>query len=312
MPASRIANDGRARGVFEPEREAASDAPGGPITQLGIARAGVGYARGMLLVIDVGNSHVTVGRAESGALVSSRRAATRPSATTDELEILLEDLLGLDGSGLAGIVAVAVASSVPALEEAFAAIAKRRGIPCAIAGAGTIPMAIDVERPGEVGPDRLVNAYAAVHLLGAPAVVVDCGTATTFDAVDARGAFVGGAIAPGLQLGLEALATRTARLPLIDLRAPDVTLGRDTASAIRVGAVLGHQTMIEGILGRMRRDLAADAGIAPHQVRAILTGGLSRLPWARAIEGLDGIDPDLTLKGLIHFHRAVTGDEGGA
>jgi type III pantothenate kinase len=254
----------------------------------------------MLLVIDVGNSHVTVGRAESGALVSSRRAATRPGATTDELEILLDGLLGLDGGGLAGIAAVAVASSVPALEEAFAAIAERRGIPCAIAGAGTIPMTIDVERPGEVGPDRLINAYAAVHLLGTPAVVVDCGT------------FVGGAIAPGLQLGLEALATRTARLPLIDLRAPDVTLGRDTASAIRVGAVLGHQTMIEGILGRMRRDLAADAGIAPHQVRAILTGGLSRLPWARAIEGLDGIDPDLTLKGLIHFHRAVTGDEGGA
>lgn len=266
----------------------------------------------MLLVIDAGNSHVTVGRAEGGALVSSRRAATRPGATTDELEILLEDLLGLDGSSLAAIAAVAVASSVPALEEAFAAIAERRGIRCAIAAAGTIPMVIDVERPAEVGPDRLVNAYAAVHLLGTPAVVVDCGTATTFDAVDAGGAFVGGAIAPGLQLGLEALAARTARLPLVELRAPDATLGRDTASAIRVGAVLGHQTMIEGILGRMRRELAADAGIAPHQVRAILTGGLSRLPWARAIEGLDGIDPDLTLKGLVHFHRAVAGEEGGA
>jgi len=266
----------------------------------------------MLLVIDAGNSHVTVGRAEGGALVSSRRAATRPGATTDELEILLEDLLGLDASSLAAIAAVAVASSVPALEEVFAAIAERRGIRYAIAAAGTIPMVIDVERPAEVGPDRLVNAYAAVHLLGTPAVVVDCGTATTFDAVDARGAFVGGAIAPGLQLGLEALAARTARLPLVELRVPDVTLGRDTASAIRGGAVLGHRMMIEGLLGRMRRELAADAGIAPHQVRAILTGGLSRLPWARAIEGLDGIDPDLTLKGLVHFHRTVAGEEGGA
>ncbi len=265
----------------------------------------------MLLVIDAGNSHVTVGRAEGGALISSRRAVTRPGATIDELEILLEDLLGLDGNRLAGSAAFAVASSVPALEVAFAAIAERRGIPCAIAAAGTIPMAIDVERPGEVGPDRLVNAYAAIHLLGTPAVVIDCGTATTFDAVDAHGSFVGGAIAPGLQLGLEALATRTARLPLVELRAPDVTLGRDTVSAIRVGAVLGHQAMIEGILGRIRRELAADAGIAPDQVRAILTGGLSRLPWARAIEGLDGIDPDLTLKGLIHFHRAIAGDEGG-
>jgi type III pantothenate kinase len=266
----------------------------------------------MLVVIDAGNSHVTVGRAEDGALVSSRRAATRRGATTDELEILLDDLLGLDGDGLAGIAAVAVASSVPALEEALAAIAERRGIPCTIAAAGTIPVAIDVERPGEVGPDRLVNAYAALHLLGTPSVVVDCGTATTFDAVDARGAFVGGAIAPGLQLGLEALATRTARLPLVTLRAPDVTLGRDTASAIRVGTVLGHRLMIEGILGRIRRELAADAGIAPDRVRTVLTGGLSRLAWARGIEGLDGIDPDLTLKGLVLFHRAVAGGESGA
>ncbi len=110
--------------------------------------------------------------------------------------------------------AIAIASTVPALTDAFEAIAARREIPCAVAAAGTIPMAVRVDRPGEVGPDRLVNAYAAAHLLGTPAIVVDCGTATTFDAVDAQGAFVGGAIAPGLQLGLEALAARTARLPL--------------------------------------------------------------------------------------------------
>ena len=124
-----------------------------------------------------------------------------------------------------------------------------------------------------------------------------------------HGAFVGGAIAPGLQLGLEALATRTARLPLVELRVPDGSIGRDTAAAIRVGTVLGHKIMIEGILGRIRREVAAGAGIAPHDVRAILTGGLSAHPWARTIEGLDGIDPDLTLKGLVHFHRVIAGDE---
>jgi type III pantothenate kinase len=266
----------------------------------------------MLLVIDAGNSHVTVGLARDGALVASRRAATRSSATPDELEVLLEGLLRLDGHGLSGLAAVAVASAVPALADAFEAIAARREIPCAVATAGTIPMAVHVDRPGEVGPDRLVNAYAAAHLLGTPAIVVDCGTATTFDAVDSRGAFVGGAIAPGLQLGLEALAARTARLPLVELRVPDAAIGRDTASAIRVGTVLGHRTMIEGILGRIRLELAAGAGIAPHEVRAILTGGLSMLPWARTIEGLDGIDPDLTLKGLVHFHRVVAGDEAQA
>jgi type III pantothenate kinase len=256
----------------------------------------------MLLVIDAGNSHVSVGLARDGALIASRRVASRASATPDELEVLLEGLLRLDGQGLAGVAAVAIASTVPALTDAFEAIAARREMPCAVAAAGTIPMAVHVDRPGDVGPDRLVNAYAAAHLLGTPVIVVDCGTATTFDAVDSHGAFVGGAIAPGLQLGLEALAARTARLPLVELRLPDGM----------IGTVLGHRTMIEGILGRIRRELAAGAGIAPHEVRAILTGGLSALPWARTIEGLDGIDPDLTLKGLIHFHRSVTGDEAQA
>ena len=273
---------------------------------------GRAYHRHMLLVIDAGNSHVTVGLARDGDLIASRRAASRASATPDELEVLLEGLLRLDGHGLAGAAAVAIASTVPALTDAFEAIAARREIPCAVASAGTIPMAVHVDRPGDVGPDRLVNAYAAAHLLGTPVIVVDCGTATTFDAVDSQGAFVGGAIAPGLQLGLEALAARTARLPLVELRVPDSTIGRDTASAIRVGTVLGHRAMIEGILGRIRGELAANAGLAPQGVRAILTGGLSALPWARTIEGLDGIDPDLTLKGLVHFHRAVAGDEAQA
>jgi type III pantothenate kinase len=263
----------------------------------------------MLLVIDAGNSHVTVGLARDGALIGSRRAATRPSATPDELEILLAGLLRLDGEDLAGVAACAIASTVTALADAFEAIAARREIPCVVAAAGTIPMAVRVDHPSEVGPDRLVNAYAAAHLLGTPAIVVDCGTATTFDVVDSDGAFVGGAIAPGLQLGLEALATRTARLPLAELRVPDGPIGRDTASAIRVGTVLGHRIMIEGVLGYIRRELATNAGIPAGDVRTILTGGLSVLPWARAIEGLDGIDPDLTLKGLVHFHRVVAGDE---
>jgi type III pantothenate kinase len=160
-----------------------------------------------------------------------------------------------------------------------------------------------------VGPDRLVNAYAAARLHGAPAVVVDCGTATTLDAVDHAGAFVGGAIAPGIGLGLEALAARTARLPRVEPRLPDGPIGRDTVAAIRAGTVLGHRLMIEGLLARMRRELAAGAAIAAHEVRTVLTGGLAALPWARTIEGVDAIDPDLTLRGLVLFHEAVAGPE---
>ena len=261
----------------------------------------------MLLAIDVGNTNLRLGTARDGILTGIRRASTSPAATPDELELLLDGLLGLDGHSLADVAGMALASSVPAVAAALETVAARRTVACVAASAGTVPFPVSVERPADVGPDRLVNAYAAAHLYGTPAVVVDCGTATTLDAVDHAGAFVGGAIAPGLVLGLEALATRTARLPRVEPRLPDGPIGRDTASAIRAGTVLGHRAMIEGLLVRMRRELAGAAGVAPHDVRVVLTGGLASLPWARTIDGVDAIDPDLTLRGLVLFHRAVTG-----
>lgn len=265
----------------------------------------------MLLVLDAGNTNLRVASARDGALATVRRAATPTGATPDQIELLLEALLGLDGLGLADAGALVLSSTVPALTVAVEAVADRRDLACVVASAGTVPLPVRVERPGDIGPDRLVNAYAAVHLHGTPAVVVDCGTATTFDAVDQAGAFVGGAIAPGMGLGLEALAARTARLPRVDPRLPDGPIGRDTVAAIRVGTVLGHRAMIEGLLARMRRELAGGAGVAPHDVRVVLTGGLAALPWARTVEGVDVVDPELTLRGLVLFHRAVAGaDEG--
>lgn len=265
----------------------------------------------MLLVVDVGNSNLRLGAVRDGALVATRRAATPAGASADELELLLEGLLGLDGLSLASLGSVALSSTVPAVVAPLEAVAARHGLPCVVASAGTIPLPVRVERPGDVGPDRLVNAYAAAHMHGTPAVVIDCGTATTLDAVDHAGAFVGGAIAPGMVLGLEALAARTARLPRVEPRLPDGAIGRDTGAAIRVGAVLGHRAMIEGLLARIRRELAAGAGIPPREVRAILTGGLAALPWARTVEGIDVIDPDLTLRGLVLFHQAVSGTDEG-
>ena len=261
----------------------------------------------MLLAINIGNTSLRLGVARDGSLAATRRAATPAAATPDEVEILLAALLGLDGLLLDEVGAIALASTVPSAAVAVEAFAARRTIVCATASAVTMPLPVRVDRPGEVGPDRLVNAYAAAHLYGTPAVVVDCGTATTLDAVDHVGAFVGGAIAPGLVLGLEALAARTARLPRVEPRLPDGPIGRDTTTAIQVGTVLGHRAMIEGLLARMRRELAVGAGLAPHDVRVVLTGGLASLPWARTIEGVDAIDPELTLRGLVLFHRAVTG-----
>jgi type III pantothenate kinase len=123
------------------------------------------------------------------------------------------------------------------------------------------------------------------------------------------GAYVGGAIAPGLELGLEALAARTAKLPRIELRAPDRAIGRDTISAMQSGTIFGYQALTTGLLRRVRQELADVAGIEPREVKAILTGGLSAAPWAAGLEGIDAIDPDLTLKGLAILHAEVAGGE---
>jgi type III pantothenate kinase len=263
----------------------------------------------MLLAIDIGNTNLTVGLVRAGTLTAVRRAGTRPASTADELEMLIEALLRLDDSALADVGAIACASVVPALTGALETVAARRERSLLVAGAGTVPIAIRMERPSEVGADRLVNALAAQRLYGTPAVVVDFGTATTLDCIAADGAYVGGAIAPGLELGLEALAARTAKLPRIELRTPDRAIGRDTISAMQAGTVFGYQALASGLLARVRAELASATGIQPRDVHAILTGGLSAAPWARGVEGVDVIDPELTLKGLAILHAEVAGGE---
>ena len=288
----------------------------------------------MLLAVDIGNSNITTGLFRNGALVASRRATTRPRATADELAHLLDALLDLDDATLADVSSVAACSVVPSLTAALEAVAARGERPILVATAGTVPIAVRTDRPSEIGSDRLVNVLAAARLHGTPAIVADFGTATTLDCVGADGAFVGGAIAPGLELGLEALATRTAKLPRVELRAPERVIARDTVSAIQAGTVLGYQALANGLIARARGELAelagtspedvrviltgglsaapwaSDlAGVAPTEVRAILTGGLSAAPWARDLEGIDAIDPDLTLKGLAILHAEVAGGE---
>ena len=263
----------------------------------------------MLLALDIGNTNFTVGLFRAGALLATRRAATDPRATADELELLLDGLLRLDGIGLADLDAVALASVVPALTGAVESITSRHDLSLLSASAGTVPLAVRVDRPGDVGADRLVNALAAARLHGTPAIVVDLGTATTFECVASDGAYVGGAIAPGLSLGLEALATRTAKLPRVELRVPDRAIGRDTVAAIQSGTVLGYHALVTGLLARIRRELADAEGVTPAEVRAILTGGLSAAPWAASLADVDAIDPDLTLKGLAILHAEVGGGE---
>lgn len=288
------------------------DAPSGGPSGTGTTAGGTqtpGYDRAMLLAIDIGNSNVTVGSFRNGLLAATRRTATEPQATPDELELRLIDLLRLDDAVLADVSAIACASVVPSLTAALEAVSERHDLPIVVATAGTVPIPIRVDRPGEVGADRLVNALAAARLHGVPAIVVDAGTATTFDCVAADGAFVGGAIAPGLVLGLEALAERTAKLPRVELRVPDRAIGRDTAAAIQSGTVLGYVALVSGLLARMRRELGDLGDVAPSDVHGILTGGLSSAPWAAELEGIDVVDPELTLKGLAILHAEVAGGQ---
>ncbi len=263
----------------------------------------------MLLALDIGNTNVTLGLFRAGALLGTRRAGTHPRATPDELELVLGGLLQLDGLALADVDAISLASVVPALTATVEAVAERHGVTLVVATAGNVPIAIRVERPDEVGADRLVNVLAAARLHGTPAVVLDLGTATTLDCVALDGAYVGGAIAPGLELGLEALAARTAKLPRIELRTPDRAIGRNTTQAMQAGAIFGYQALAAGLLERVRAELAEASGIEPSEVKAILTGGLSAAPWARALRGIDTIDPELTLKGLAILHAEIRGGE---
>jgi type III pantothenate kinase len=239
--------------------------------------------RHMLLAVDIGNTNITIGIFRAGALLTTRRAATNARATTDEVELLLDGLLRLDGIALADLDAIALASVVGPVGRGRV-IAERRDRPFLIAGAGTVPLAIRVDRPSDVGADRLVNALAAGRLHGTPAVVVDFGTATTLDCVAADGAYVGGAIAPGLELGLEALAARTAKLPRIELRAPDRAIGRDTVSAMQAGTVFGYGTAA-GLLNASTRTGRRER-CRPAAVRR--SSPVASRP--RRGRGLDGID----------------------
>jgi len=261
----------------------------------------------MFIALDVGNSDVSVGIIRDGEVSFSRSAPTRPTATADELDDALDQLLQQDDTSLGEVDEIVMASVVPAVSTAVAEVAGRRGIRLLTADSTNIPIPIRVDQPAAVGDDRLVNALAAARLHGRPAIVVDLGTATTFDVVAADGAFIGGAIAPGLGIALDALTARTAQLPRIGLVMPPRAIGRDTVSAMQSGALIGYLGLVRELVRAMSAELALDGGDPP---KVILTGGYSNAAWARAIPGVDAVDPLLTLRGLAILHAEVGREVG--
>ncbi|HEX2193725.1 MAG TPA: type III pantothenate kinase [Candidatus Limnocylindria bacterium] len=260
-----------------------------------------------LLAADIGNTNLTLGLFDDGQLRSSWRATTRPAATADEMATQCAALLGLGGFDLPDIQAAAIASVVPPLTSALAdALSERAGVEAlqidADALNGVLP--IEIDRPSEAGADRLCNALAARNEFGGPAIVVDLGTSTNFDLVSAEGAYIGGAIAPGLGLSLEALVGRASKLPRIDLRRPERAIGTNTVAAMQSGTVLGYIGLVSGLLTALRGELV-ERSPGSSRVTVVATGGYTSAAWLQEVPGIDAVEPDLTLRGLRYAYEGI-------
>src|SRR6266480_244951 len=215
----------------------------------------------MLLAIDLGNTQTHIGMFRGDELVENWRLATVRETTGDELATLLVSLLELRGLRLQDVDDVILSSVVPSLTPEYERLAERylSGTFTVVGPGMKTGMAIRIERPQELGTDRLCNAVAAYDKCGGACVVADFGTTINFDAVSAEGELLGAAIAPGVDISLEALHQRTAKLPKVDLTAPEAAIGRDTVAAVRSGVVYGFAGSVDGILGRIREELGSEA-----------------------------------------------------
>jgi type III pantothenate kinase len=241
----------------------------------------------VLLAIDVGNTQTALGLFDGSELREHWRLATDRERTGDELGVLVTGLLDPDD-----VDGICLCSSVPQLLTAYDVVAGRwLRAPLLAVGPGVrtgIPIRYD--DPREVGPDRIANAVGALERYGAPCIVVDFGTSTNFDVVSADGEFAGGVLAPGIEVSMDALYARAARLFTVDFVEPPTVIGKTTAASLQSGLVYGFAGQVDGIVGRIRGELGTE-------VRAVATGGLADLiaPHARTIER---VDPFLTLAGL--------------
>jgi type III pantothenate kinase len=251
-------------------------------------------------VVDVGNTQTHLGAFRGGELVHDWRFATVRESTADELGARLRSLLALRDVAFADLGASILSSTVPQLRPEWTAMAERYlGHEMPVVGPGLkTGMPIRMDNPREVGADRLVNAVAAYERTHGPCVVVDFGTAITYDCVGAAGEYIGGIIAPGVEISMEALTSRAAAIPRIDLTPPRALIGKSTVEAIRSGVIYGFASQVDGIVARLRAELGA-------QTETIATGGLASaiVPFC---ENIDDVDPMLTLTGLRLIHERNT------
>jgi type III pantothenate kinase len=258
----------------------------------------------MLLTIDVGNTNTVLGLFKGEQVVEHWRIATDPQRTADEIVVVLQGLLAQSAvykdPDISGI---ALCSTVPSVLHEMRKMCRRYypDIPALIVEPGVrTGVSVRTDNPKEVGSDRIMNAVAAVHLYGGPALIVDFGTSTNLDAVSAKGEFVGGAFAPGIEISVDALSRRAAQLLKVELTRPHHAIGKNTVEALQSGIIFGFAGQVEGIANRMIRELAPDD---PDSVTVIATGGLAPLVLDE-VSIIDAHEPWLTLIGLrLAFER---------
>ena len=256
-----------------------------------------------LLVVDVGNTNVVLGLYRDDELVRSWRLATARDRTSDEYGILARQLI--DGSADHALDGAIIGSVVPPLNGTIAQMVQQYfGVePLFVEPGVKTGIAIHVDNPQEVGADRIINCVAAHERFGGPCVIVDFGTATTFDLVTANAEYVGGVIAPGLNISAEALFSRAARLPRVDIRRPPTVIGTNTVVNMQSGIYFGYLSLVDGILSRIKAEV-------PGIKRVIGTGGLAGL-FEGDSEHIDEVDPELTLKGLKIIYDRNKGPRRG-
>lgn len=246
----------------------------------------------MLLVADVGNTQTVLGLYEGKDLVHDFRIESSKGRTVDEYHVLLRALLDVAEVDREEVEAAIIASVVPAVTETIeGAIALAFGFDPLVVGPGIkTGMPILYENPREVGADRIVNAVAAYERVGSSCIVVDFGTATTFDCISEKGEYLGGSIAPGMNISAQALFTRAAKLPRAEIARPPKAVGRNTIHSMQSGIVFGYVGLVEGLVERLRKEMGGAKAV-------IATGGLAHLIEPET-EVIDEVDDDLTLEGL--------------
>jgi len=246
----------------------------------------------LLLTIDAGNTNTVLGVFEGATLKAHWRLTTRRDQTSDEYGILLRSLFASSGLNPSEVDGVVLASVVPPLTSVLVGLARQLlgREPIVVEPGVKTGMPVLYEPPGDVGADRIVNGIAAFETFGGPVIVVDFGTATTFDVVTKKGEYAGGVICPGVGISADALFQRAARLPRVEMRNPGRVIGRSTVTSIQSGLYFGYATLVEGMIGRIRAELA-------EPTRVVATGGLAEA-LAREIPSIEAVDPVLTLTGL--------------